>query len=132
MNATEVCDGVRECIARVVDKNPAEISEHHRIIGDLGADSLDLLDLIFQLEQRFHIKILPRGIEQSAKLRLGDVPLEIDGIYTPQALVELRKALPEVPEAEFNSELGPSKLPRLFRVKTFINLTQRLLEEKNG
>lgn len=127
MNREAVILGVRECVARVVDKDISVVREHDRIIDDLGADSLDLLDLIFQLEQRFKIKISPRGIEKAAIAQLGETPLEIDGVYTAAALVELRKAMPEVPPDELAEGLNASHLPHLFRVTTFVNLTLGLL-----
>lgn len=130
MTHEEIVLGVRECVARVIDKDVSLVHESDCIIADLGADSLDLLDLIFQLEQRFKIKISPRGIERAAQERLGDVPLEVDGIYTLQAIEELRKALPEIPESDLCEGLVTSRLPRLFRVATFVNLTERLLEAK--
>lgn len=130
MNWDDIIAGVRECVARVVDKDVADVHEHDRIIDDLGADSLDLLDLIFQLEQRFKIKISPRGIERAAQAKLGDIPLEIDGIYTPEALEELRHALPEVPPGELREGLPCTHLPRLFRVATFARLTAGLLDVK--
>lgn len=128
MNPEEIILGVRECVARVVDKDVAEVRVEDRIIDDLGADSLDLLDLVFQLEQRFRIKISPRGIEKSAQERLGEIPLEVDGVYTPEALAELRKAMPEVPADELCPGLRAARLPRLFRVATFVGLVSRLLE----
>lgn len=127
MNRDEIVLGVRECVAGVVDKKVDEVREQDRIIGDLGADSLDLLDLVFRLEQRFHIKISPRGIERSAQAKLGTIPLEIEGVYTPQALVELRKAMPEVPSGELCEGLRNAQLPHLFRVATFVALVTRLV-----
>ena len=132
MNYEEVMLGVRECVARVVDKDVAEVSADDRIIEDLGADSLDLLDLIFQIEQRFRIKISPRGIERAAQEKLGETPLEIDGVYTPQALAELRQALPEVPPEELGEGLRTGRLPYVFRVTTFARLAVGLIEAKEG
>lgn len=130
MNREEIVLGVRECVARVVDKDVARVEESDRIIGDLGADSLDLLDLVFQLERRFAIKISPNGIEKRVREELGQTPLEIDGVYTPQALELLRRGLPEVPPDEIAEGLRTSRLPYLFRVTTFVNLAERLLGEK--
>ncbi len=130
MNPEEIMTGVRECVARVVDKDVSEVHADDRIIGDLGADSLDLLDLVFQLEQRFKIKISPRGIEKAAQAKLGDVSLEIDGIYTSAALEELQRSLPEVPVEEFCEGLRAAHLPHLFRVSTFARLTAGLVEAK--
>ena len=100
-------------------------------LEDLGADSLDLLDLTFQLEQEFKVKISPREIERRSREQLGETPLEVDGIYTPEALMELRKALPEVPMDELADGLSVGDLPRRFRVATMVNLVCRLLEEKD-
>ena len=129
MNRDEIVKGVCECVAAVVDVDAATVHEADCIIGDLGADSLDLLDLVFHLEQRFKVRITPRGIERAAQARLGNVPIEVEGVYTPEALVELRKALPEVPAGELQEGLRTSDLPRRFRVATFVNLVSRLLEE---
>ncbi len=130
MKREEIVQGVRECLGRVVDVDPSAIHENDSIIGQLGADSLDLLDLIFQLEQQFGIRITPRGIERAAQEKLGDISLERDGVYTPEALAELRLALPEVPPDELTEGLRAADLPRRFRVATFVNLVSRLLEAK--
>jgi acyl carrier protein len=130
MNREEIVQGVCECVARVVDKDVSRVGESDRIIGDLGADSLDLLDLVFQLERRFAIKISPNGIEKRVRAELGETPLEIDGVYTPRALELLRRGLPEVPPEEIFEGLRASRLPYVFRVATFANLVERLLEEK--
>ena len=132
MNRDDIVRGVCECIGAVVDIDPAPIKETDSVIDDLGADSLDLLDLVFHLEQRFKVKIAPRGIERAAQEKLGGTPVEIEGVYTPEALEELRKALPEVPAEELQPGLRTTDLPRRFRVATFANLVIRLLEKKHG
>jgi acyl carrier protein len=132
MNRNEIVQGVCECVASVVDGNPSTIREGDRLIDDLGADSLDLLDLVFQLEQRFRIKISPRDIERRAQKELGESPLQVDGVYTSEALQQLRKALPEVPAEEFSEGLRTVDLPHSFRVSTFVRLVIRLIEEQHG
>ena len=132
MNRDEIVRGVCECVAAVVSRDPATIRVGDRIIGDLGADSLDLLDLVFHLEQRFKVRIAPRGIERAAQERLGAIPIEVEGVYTPQALAELRKALPEVPEDELPDGMRTADLPRRFRVETFVAIVTRLREQQRG
>lgn len=132
MNREEIVQGVCECLMDVVDVDLDTIKESDRIIEDLGADSLDLLDLIFRLEKRFKIKIAPGDIERRARTELGDIPLEKDGQYTPQALEKLRKDMPEVPPEELGDGMRVESLPRVFRVATFANIVSRLLEEKDG
>ncbi len=132
MNGNEIVRGVCECVAGVVDKDPSTVREGDRILEDLGADSLDLLDLVFQLEQRFKIRISPRDIERRAQRALRGVPLEVDGVYTPEAIEQLRIAMPEVPREELSEGLRSAHLPRSFRVATFVRLVTRLMEEQHG
>ncbi len=129
MNREAIVQGVIECVGRVVDRDPATLHEQDKIIDELGADSLDFLDLIFQLEQMFKIRITPRGIERAAQERLGDIPVEINGVYTSEALVELRLALPEVPVDELPDGLRTADLSRRFRVATFVQLVSSILED---
>ena len=132
MNRDEILQGVCECVAAVVDTDPSNVHEGDRIIEDIGADSLDLLDLVFHLEQRFKIKISPRDIERRAKRELGETPLEVEGVYTPEAIEQLRRAMPEVPSEELSEGLRSADLPRSFRVATFVRLVTHLMEEQHG
>lgn len=128
----EIERGVRECIGNALDIEVSSLRMEDRIIEDLGGDSLDLLDIVFQLERCFSVSISPRGIEQRARAALGGQPMESDGVYTPAALAELRKVLPEVPAEELADGLTTAQLPRRFRVATMANLVNRLLEERHA
>lgn len=132
MTREEIFTGVCQCLAKVVEVEAGRVKESDRLLADLGADSLDLLHLIFELEQRFQIKISPGDIERRAKARLGGEPLEVDGIYTAAALAEFRRVMPEVPPEELPEGLTSADLPHRFRVSTMMNLVSRLLEEKEG
>ena len=131
MTRDEIFAGVRDCLVSALDVEPGEVREESRIIGELGADSLDLLDLTFQLEQKFKLSISPRQMERRARQALGAAPLEVDGVYTPQALAEFRKNMPEVPPEELADGLAAADFPRRLRVATMVNLVSRLLEEKH-
>jgi len=130
MTEAEILGGVRACIAHALGIEADSLQPQQRLIGDLGADSLDLLDLTFQLEKRFHVKISPRDIEKRGRARLNGQPWDIDGVLTAAALAEVRSGLPEVPAAELPEGLKAETLPRLFRVQTFVNLVARLIEEQ--
>jgi len=132
MTRDAVLEGVRECLTSALDVDQQSLVEEAKLIEDLGADSLDLLDLTFQLEQRFSIRISPRDIERQAREKLNGAPLEIDGLYTPEALAELRRAMPEVPADELADGLTQGQLPQRFRVATMVNLVHRLIEEQHS
>ncbi|MHC4661098.1 MAG: acyl carrier protein [Planctomycetota bacterium] len=131
MKREQIESGVRESIAQVLNVESQTIGMGSRLIRDLGADSLDLLELTFLLQQKFGVVISSKAVSKRAQEALGDRPLEVDGVYTPEALEELRKAMPEVPREELHDGLTIDQLPRRLRGESFVNLVQRLLEE-NG
>lgn len=129
----EIFKGVCDCLLETLDKDSIEVRKEDRLINDLGIDSLDLIHLVFTLEQHFGIKISLREIDRRIKGKLGAIPLEVDGTYTPEAIAELRKSMPEIPHDELKDGLTTSQLPRCFRVATMINLVRKFKDEqKNG
>ncbi|HEY3319288.1 MAG TPA: phosphopantetheine-binding protein [Planctomycetota bacterium] len=129
MTRDEILKGVCECLGVVLDTAPDGIREDQQLIADLDADSLDLLDLTFHLENKFGIRISPRDIEKRAKEKLGDKPFTVDGKFSGEAIAELRAAMPEVPPDELPEGLPADALPKRLRVVTMVNLVERLLEE---
>jgi acyl carrier protein len=130
MTRDDLIVGVRECLAAALEIPIDAIRLESRIVEDLGGDSLDLLDALFHLEQRFGFAISPRELERRAQAALGGAPLETDGVYTPQALAALRSMMPEIPPEELADGLRTVDLPRRLRVETLVNLVARLREGK--
>ena len=122
MNDHALFDGVCACIRQTLENDRPDIRETDRLIRDLGADSLDFLDLIFRLEKAFNVRVNPRDLERRTQERLGDAPMLVDGRYTAAAVAEFRKAMPEVPPEELFPDMPAAKLAESFRVKTFMNL----------
>jgi acyl carrier protein len=129
MTRAEVLEGVKECLAKVLNIAVESIQEDSKIIQDLGADSLDFLDLSFHIQQKFGVSFSPRDDERRLQKKLGGIEIQNNGVYTPEALAELRRSMPEVPAEEFSEGLAVSALPFLFRVSTIVNLILRLKEE---
>jgi len=121
---------VRSCFAEALGLDDDEVEYDSKIIDDLGAESLDLLDIVYRLERAFDIRIPRGGIEKVTRegLEKGDV-YEVNGVLTELALEKLAAAMPEVPREEFRPGLKASEVPFLFRVATFYGLVVTLLEE---
>jgi acyl carrier protein len=102
------------------------------LMGDLGAESIDLLDLSFLIEEAFGITIEADEFERQAKQRIPGGVYETNGYLTEQALEELRKALPEVHPESLRSGLKKVEVPSVLTVAVFVHLIQRKLAEKTG
>jgi acyl carrier protein len=122
MNVADVYPKVREIVADVLVIDEEEVSLNSRLIADLGAESIDFLDLVFQLEKEFKIKI-PRGqLEKNARGNLAEDEFEKGGVLTPQGLDALQTYLSEVPADHFKPNMKVNEIPMLFTVETFCKL----------
>lgn len=57
-------DDVKEVVVEQLDCDPAEVKEDSKFIEDLGADSLDVVELVMALEEKFDIEIPDEDAEQ--------------------------------------------------------------------
>lgn len=122
MNVESVYPKVRTIIADVLVLDEAEVTLNSRLIGDLGAESIDFLDLVFQLEKEFEIKI-PRGqLEKNARGELSEEEFEQNGVLTAAGMQALRNYLSEVPADYFKENMKLNEIPALFTVETFCKL----------
>ncbi|MDB5099533.1 MAG: acyl carrier protein [Cyanobacteria bacterium RYN_339] len=110
-----------DCFVQSLGVDRSDLSMDKRLLEDLGADSLDLLDLVFNLEQAFNISI-PRGeFEKRAREKLGDQPFEVNGVITEDGLQGLREAMPEA-AANIKPGMRTHQIPMLFTVESFFNM----------
>lgn len=122
---------VRTCIAEALGLDEEEVTYGSRLIGDLGAESLDFLDIAFRLERAFDVRIPRGGIETASKEGLAEgEAYEVGGVLTPAALERLAAHMPEVPREEFRPGLKVSEVSSLMRVGTFCNIVTGLRAAK--
>lgn len=118
MSVDNVYPKVRQIIADVLVVDESEVELKKRLVVDLGAESIDFLDLIFQLEQEFKVKI-PRGqLEQEARQLVPEGEFEVNGTITKQGIEALKQYMPEVPAEYFHSDMKVNDIPTLFTVET--------------
>jgi acyl carrier protein len=95
------------------------------LIDDLGAESIDFLDIVFRLERAFKVKI-PRGkIVEEARGDLSESEFDHGGVVTEAGLERLKAFLCEVPAERFKTPLAVATIPRLFTTETFCKLVIR-------
>lgn len=131
-NVESVYPKVREIIADVLVVEESDIALNKRLVAELGAESIDFLDLIFQLERAFSIKI-PRGaLEKKARGSLSEEEFEQNGVITAKGMQALKNYLPEVPEEYFASKMKVNEIPTLFTVETCCRLVLTAQEEQKN
>ena len=123
---------VRAVIADALYADLDKVTPTAILMADLGAESIDFLDIMFRLEKEFNIR-LPRGeIEQKARGQLSEAEFAVEGRITDAGLSNLRAMMPEVPAGAFKANLHLREIPSLFTVGTFARMVQEQLDLEAG
>ncbi len=88
----EVFTKIQAALVDALGVDEEDVTLQATLVGDLGAESIDFLDIVFRLEKAFDIKI-PRG-ELFPEDILTDAKYVQDGKVTEEGLAELRKRMP--------------------------------------
>lgn len=127
-----VYPAVAKTIADALGCDLDEVKPDASLIDDLGAESIDFLDLVFRLERAFKVKI-PRGkIVEDARGDLPEAAFEQKGIVTEAGLATLRAFLSEVPAERIKTPVKVAEIPRLFTPETFAKLVIRAQREQGA
>lgn len=86
---------IARCVAQVLAKSVDEIKPESRLIHDLGADSLDLVELMYVMEDEFAIKLEKQDLSLSAQLGLPEEDVHDHEVLKSAALAMLRERYPE-------------------------------------
>jgi acyl carrier protein len=120
-----ICPKVAGTIADALGCEEDDVKRDSSLIDDLGAESIDFLDLVFRLERGFKFKI-PRGkIVEDSRGALSEAEFEQKGLVTDRGLAQLKAFLSEVPAERFRTPLKVAEIPRLFTAETFCKLVIR-------
>jgi acyl carrier protein len=116
MSACEQTYGkVVRVLVEALNVEEDEITPAARLQGDLGAESIDFLDIVFRLEREFAIKI-PRGELFPESVFQGDPEFAREGRVTDKGLSELRSRMPYADLDGFDHDRRLSGVPNLFTV----------------
>src|SRR4249919_1177253 len=99
----EIFSKVSATLVEALNVDEEEIKPTSTLQGDLGAESIDFLDIVFRLEREFGIKI-PRGELFPESIFQGDPSLVKDGMVTEKGLAELRDKMPFADLAKFEAD----------------------------
>jgi acyl carrier protein len=88
----EIFDKIRTALVDALGVDEDEVTPDATLVGDLGAESIDFLDIVFRLEKSFNIKV-PRG-ELFPEDILTNAEYVRDGKVTAEGLKQLRERMP--------------------------------------
>ena len=117
----DVGDVVRTLVAEALGRPVADVQLTSNLMEDLGAESLDFLDIVFRLEREFGIQITRGEMERASRGDMSDDEFAPGGVISDRGLARLRELMPEAAD-RIKPGLRPSTILTLFTVKTFANM----------
>ncbi len=123
----EVFSKVRDVLTNALAVDPAEVTPDAKLSEDLGAESIDYLDITFQLEKTFGIKI-PKG-ELIPENIFSTPEFVSNGKVTPLGLAELKQRMPFADLSAFEANPDVNTFRDVFTVET---LVRYVMSKVNG
>lgn len=124
----EIFEKVRTTLVDALNVDDEEVTPQARLRGDLNAESIDFLDIVFRLEKQFGIKI-PREELFPESIFQGDANFVADGKVTSTGLAELQARMPYADLTEFKKDPRMEKMEDLFTVDLICRYLQTKLNK---
>jgi acyl carrier protein len=126
MNKEDVFSKVQAALVDALGVDEEEVQPEARLVGDLGAESIDFLDIVFRLEKAFDIKI-PRG-ELFPEDILTNAQYVQNGKLTPDGLKQLKERMPFADLTAYSADPAVQNFGNLLTVRDMC----RYVESKVG
>jgi acyl carrier protein len=123
MDRDEIMQQVQEVLVDALGVDDDEVTAEATLMGDLGAESIDFLDIVFRLEKAFEIKI-PREELFPAENLMNNSEFVQNGKLTEKGLAELREKMPHTDITGFVDDPDINKLGDLFTVDAIVNYVE--------
>jgi acyl carrier protein len=120
MTRDQILQEIQGVLVDALGVDEDEVKPEATLMADLGAESIDFLDIVFRMEKAFGIKI-PREELFPAENLLSNKEYINNGKLTPKGLEELKKRMPHTDFSEFANDPNVNKIGDLFTVESLVN-----------
>lgn len=120
MSREEIFDKVKNVLVDALGLDEDDVTADATLMGDLGAESIDFLDIVFRLEKAFNIKV-PREELFPAEAVLNNPEYVSGGKVTPKGLAEMKARMPHMDLSAFEANPDVNKIADLFTVDAIVN-----------
>ena len=123
MSKDDIFKKVAATMVEALNVDEDQVTLTSTLQGDLGAESIDFLDIVFRLEREFGIKI-PRNELFPESIFQGDPDFVKDGLITPKGLSELKEKMPYADFTKFEKNPTIETISDLFTVELIVRYLQ--------
>jgi acyl carrier protein len=130
MSRDQIFEKVRGVLEEALGADEDEITPDASLTADLGAESIDFLDIVFRLEKVFSTEDQPFKILQGELFPenlMENAEWVQDGKFTASGMTMLKERMPHVDFADFESNPDINKVAELITVDSIVNFVERKL-----
>lgn len=110
-------------VAEALSVAPGEVHLHSSLIDDLGAESIDFIDIVFRLESAYDL-IIPEN-----ELWAGSMNIDAnDPAAIERGVAKLREQMPDFAWDRFRNGVKKNDLPRLITVQTVVDYLRKQID----
>ena len=125
----DIVKRVGKRVAEVLAIVPEDIVPESKLVDDLGAESLDLVELMYMLEQEFDIRLSRDDLSLSAQLGISEDELHDNEVLTTRALELLRERFPKAKDM-LTDGITRRHLAALLTVEEIARAVEKRIEER--
>ena len=131
--SADIFGAVQTAVTDALGVDEDEVTPEATLLDDLGAESIDLLDILFRLERKLGVKIQAADLAAYVQGGIPDDEFgDADGIITEKGLTQLKKALPQIDEAALAGTLRAEKVMSLFTVQNLADMVAARVAAKDN
>lgn len=123
MTQDEVFAKVKGILVDTLGVEEEQVTPEAAITTDLGAESIDYLDIVFRLEKSFNIRISPGELFPDNVLNRPEYVA--NGKLTAAGLAKLKESTPHIDYSNFEKDPDINKMLELVKVQTIVNFIMR-------
>lgn len=126
MMKDEISTTVKDAVVGALGVDEDDVTPDATLLGDLGAESIDLLDILFRIERKVGVKIQASDLAAYVQ---GGIPDEEfsdeDEIISPKGLAQLKTVMPQIDTDALAGKLEAQKVLSLFTVQNLAALVDQ-------
>ena len=114
---------VQEAVVGALGVGEDEVTPDATLLGDLGAESIDLLDILFRLERKLGVKVKASDLADHIQGGIPDEEFSDENeIVSAKGLEQIKKVMPQVDTDALVGKLEADKVIGLFSVQNLVDL----------
>jgi acyl carrier protein len=123
MTHDEIMNGVQTSVAEALGMDEDEVTPDSTLLGDLGAESIDLLDILFRIERKVGVKIQASDLSEYVQGGIPDSEFSDDNdMISATGLEQLKKVMPQIDTAALAGKLPAEKVLSYFTVENLADM----------